>query len=241
MTDLSCCQAVFDRDPLLYLDLTEPVRRGTGQVLYAAPQGALVAVSNQGDAKVLYTFFAGSEAMADHLCRLIPSGVDFVNVHETCSFPALRRRFGFSVMHPCWQVGYTGQEPLPLPPTPFRIRPLSMAHLPLAEAHYPLAQSEYLAGRIAAGDLYGAFDGGQLAGFIGFHSEGTVGLLEVLPQYRRRGVATLLQTYMTNLELSRGHVPYGQVFEDNQPSLALQQRLGYRRSAGRIYWASAHN
>ena len=75
---------------------------------------------------------------------------------------------------------------------------------------------------------------------MGRHTEGTIGLLEVLPQYRRQGVATLLQRFMTNLELSRGHIPYGQVFEDNIPSLALQRSLGYRISDGLLYWVSTN-
>ena len=52
-----------------------------------------------------------------------------------------------------------------------------------------------------------------------------MGLLEVLPNY------------LTNLELSRGHIPYGQVFDGNEPSLALQRSLGYQRSAGLMYWS----
>lgn len=58
-----------------------------------------------------------------------------------------------------------------------------------------------------------------------------------LPNYRRQGIATLLQSYLTNLELSRGHIPYGQVFDGNEPSLALQRSLGYQRSAGLMYWS----
>ena len=112
-----------------------------------------------------------------------------------------------------------------------------MDHLPLVEAHYQLTDGGYLSGRIALGALYGAFDGANLAGFIGFHAEGTVGLLEVLPNYRRQGIATLLQSYLPNLELSRGHIPYGQVFDGNEPSLALQRSLGYQRSAGLMYWS----
>ena len=65
-----------------------------------------------------------------------------------------------------------------------------------------------------------------------------MGLLEVLPQYRRRKLATLLQAYMIRLELSRGHIPYGQVFDGNEPSLALQRSLGMVQSMGRLYWAA---
>ncbi|MCI9288136.1 MAG: hypothetical protein HFF23_01415 [Oscillospiraceae bacterium] len=42
---------------------------------------------------------------------------------------------------------------------------------------------------------------------------------------------------MIGLELSCGHVPYGQVFDGNDPSLALQRSLGMTRSMGRLYWA----
>lgn len=237
MTDLSRCQAVFHRDPVLYLDMTEPVRRGTGRVLFATPEGALVAVPNGDGGGAIYTLFAQNEAMADHLCRLIPDKPEFVTTHEALSFPALRRRFGYQSMTSCWQVGHLASVPLPLPHSPFQVRPLTPAQLPLVETHYHLASPGYLAQRVACGAMYGAFDGEALAGFIGLHAEGTVGLLEVLPQYRRRGVATLLQSYLTNLELSRGHIPYGQVFDGNEPSLALQRSLGYQCSAGPMYWS----
>lgn len=237
MADLSCCQAVFDRDPVLYMDMTEPVRRGTGQVVCAAPEGALVAVPNGDDGGVIYTLFAQNEAMAELLCRLIPTKPEFVTTHETLSFPAVQRHFGYQSMTPCWQVGYLSQDPLPLPRSPFQVWPLTPAQLPLVEAHYHLASPGYLAQRVSCGAMYGAFDGEELAGFIGLHAEGTVGLLEVLPQYRRRGVATLLQSYLTDLELSRGHIPYGQVFDGNAPSLALQRSLGYQCSAGPMYWS----
>ena len=237
MADLFCCQSVFDRDPVLYLDMTEPVRRGTGQVLYAAPEGAVVAVSNCDDDGIIYTLFAQNEAMADLQCRQIPGKPEFVATHEALSFPVVQRHFGYRSMTPCWQVGYLDQAPLPLPNnSPFQVRPLTPAQLPLVAAHYHLTGPGYLAQRVACGAMYGAFDGEDLAGFIGLHPEGTVGLLEVLPQYRRRGVATLLQSYLTDLELSRGHVPYGQVFDGNTPSLALQRSLGYQCSAGPMYW-----
>ena len=38
--------------------------------------------------------------------------------------------------------------------------------------------------------MHGAFQKGELLGFIGMHSEGSVGMLEVLPQHRRKGAAT---------------------------------------------------
>ena len=61
-TDLSICQAALNRDPVLYLDMTESVRRGDGRVLAASPWGALVAFTNLMDGPDYgYTMFADDE------------------------------------------------------------------------------------------------------------------------------------------------------------------------------------
>lgn len=238
--DLSPCQPVFDRDPALYLDLTEPVRRGAGEVLYASENGALVAVDlgrGTGDGQILFSLWAQDQDTARQLCRRIPCRPQSVTVHEACSLPALEEAFGYRKFNPCWQAGYFAKEPLPEPTLPFALVPLGPEHLDQVYGHYKLTGRDYLARRLAAGAMTGAFTAeGNLAGFMGTHEEGTLGLLEVLPGYRRQGVATLLQSHMTNLALQRGQIPYGQIFEGNAPSLALQRSLGFRCARGYLYW-----
>ena len=46
MDELACLKAVIDADPIRYLDLTQPLARGTGQVVDADAQGALVRVGD---------------------------------------------------------------------------------------------------------------------------------------------------------------------------------------------------
>lgn len=236
--DLSPCRPVFDQDPALYLDLTEPVRRGTGTVCYAAEGGALVAVElEEGDGLTLYTLWARDGETARRLCRLIPPHPFSVTPHEASSLPALREAFGYRDFNPCRQAGYFSPKPLPEPKSPFVVRPLGPEHLAEVAEHYHLTGADYVAGRLAAGVMIGAFSPeGRLAGFMGTHDEGTLGLLEVLPDYRRQGVARLLQSHMTNRALQRGELPYGQIFEGNTPSLALQRSLGFRCSKGFLYW-----
>ena len=41
--------------------------------------------------------------------------------------------------------------------------------------------------------MTGAFLDGVLAGLIGIHEEGSIGMLEVLPAYRRRGLGYALE------------------------------------------------
>ena len=238
-TDLSICRDALNRDPVLYLDLTEAVRRGDGRVLGAAPGGALVAFTNLIDGPDFgYTMFAGDLETAQALCDLIPPGPGFLTVHERGYFDLLNERFGFSEINACWQVGYLHTAPPPLPELGVEVRPLEASCLPTVCANYDLEDGEYLSWLISRGELVGAFDGDTLMAFAGCHAEGSMGLLEVLPQYRRRGLATLLQSHLIKLELSRGHIPYGQVFDGNLPSLALQQSLGMARSMGKLYWAA---
>lgn len=238
LADLSPCRPVFDQDPALYLDLTEPVRRGTGTVCYAAEDGALVAVElEEGDDLTLYTLWARDGETARRLCRLIPPHPFSVTPHEACSLAALREAFGYRDFNPCRQAGYFSPKPLPEPKSPFVVRPLGPEHLAEVAEHYHLTGADYVAGRLEAGVMIGAFSPeGRLAGFMGTHDEGTLGLLEVLPDYRRQGVARLLQSHMTNRALQRGELPYGQIFEGNTPSLALQRSLGFRCSKGFLYW-----
>lgn len=236
MCDLSICQEALNRDPVLYLDLTEAVRRGEGHVVAALPHGALAAFRNYGR-ELGFTMFADDLETAQALLSLLPPDPGFLTVHEDIYRAELQKRFGFDRLNPCWQLGWLRPAPPPLPDVAADIRQLDQSHLPTVLANYSLTDEEYLSELIGRGELHGAFNGNTLMAFIGRHAEGSIGLLEVLPQYRRRGLATLLQSYMIGLELSRGRVPYGQVFDGNDASLALQQSLGMSRSMGLLYWA----
>ena len=87
-----------------------------------------------------------------------------------------------------------------------------------------------------AGVIYGAFAGGELAGFIGKHEEGSVGLLFVFPEFRRMGIAEALERNYVNRELAEGNVAYGQIFVGNTPSRQLQEKLGMDFSDKFICW-----
>lgn len=238
-TDLSICQDVLNRDPVLYLDLTETVRRGESHVIAALPHGALAAFRNyEKDGQDLgFTMFADDLETAQILLALIPPKPDFITVHEKFYQDELKKRFGFTQLNPCWQQGWLCTTPPPLKDTTVDIRQLDQSHLSIVLANYSLTDEKYLSWLITRGELYGAFEAGALLAFVGRHAEGSMGLLEVLPPYRRRGLATLLQSYMIGLELSRGRVPYGQVFDGNDASLALQRSLGMTSSMQPLYWA----
>lgn len=101
--------------------------------------------------------------------------------------------------------------------------------------------SSYIEERIAAKEMFGAFfvsEAGtnMLAGYIGKHAEGSIGMLTVFPEFRRHKIAMALETYMINRELELGYTPYGQVREDNTASIAMQEKMNLYFSKSPIYW-----
>ena len=63
-----------------------------------------------------------------------------------------------------------------------------------------------------------------------------MGLLEILPVYRRKGYGTELESFMIAEMLRQGLIPYCQFKTDNLESRALQEKIGLRISDQTICW-----
>ncbi|MEM5769829.1 MAG: GNAT family N-acetyltransferase, partial [Bacillota bacterium] len=132
---------------------------------------------------------------------------------------------------------YLSSDAPPAKPGPgVTLRVLEPEHLEfvLTQYSHPTDRA-YVASRIAEGML-GAYVDGRLAGFIGTHAEGTMGMLEVLPEYRRMGLAYTLEAALIGRQLARGYVPHAQIVCDNTPSLRLQEKLGMTFSEQPLVW-----
>ena len=107
------------------------------------------------------------------------------------------------------------------------IKPFPKEELPfLLSVYDPDGDPAGYEDAVRAGDVLAAYRDGKIAGFIGFHEDGSGGMLEVLPEFRRLGIGTALEIALHNLALSRGWTPYGQIRIENEASLKLQERLG---------------
>ena len=95
---------------------------------------------------------------------------------------------------------------------------------------------EELARVVGRGSILLGYHGDRLVGFIGEHLEGSMGLLYVFPEFRRRGFAAALQRRLIARTMERGFVPFGQVERDNLASLRLQEKFGMTRSERLIVW-----
>lgn len=233
------CQAVIDRDPLLYVDVTEALRRGIGQVLYADEAACLIGFPH-GDKPIteFTTLCADLDAAKRVFPRLPWEREILVGVHEEHCVPYLNghypvKPFLGEAFH---QMVYRQPAPPPLPDSPFAVRTLDASYFPQVAAIHKEEDPEYLRERLETGVMLGAFDGEVLAGFIGVHGEGSMGLLQVRPDYRRRGLGKLLELHQIRRHLEQGETPYGSVLTTNAASLALQRSVGMTFSAPTFHW-----
>ena len=85
--------------------------------------------------------------------------------------------------------------------------------------------------------MIGAFLGEYLVGFVGQHEEGSMGLLEVLPEYRGKGFGKALLAAAVNWQLERGQIPYSQIIDGNIKSYQLHQSMGFLITPQvSVYW-----
>jgi len=220
------------RKPLLNMDMLEGIRRGEAELLQVSELGVLLFHT----ACKTYMISTDREETAALMIASIPAA-DLIVAHQDFYVPQVRHKFTLSKMITVHQAAYPHGEPFPEPELPFAILPLDERHLDFVHHHYSHpAEKDYLLERLRSGVMLGAFTEGRLAGFIGMHTEGTIGMLEVLPEFRRRGIAEALEIRMINRCLAQGFTPFAQVAPDNTASLTLQRKLRFTLSEETVLW-----
>lgn len=223
----------LSQDRLFYMDMLEPIRRGSARLLYAEEDGVLLHERESG----AHMLTVRDEAALEKVLPLL-SGCEVLVGHELWCKDALVRCSGLREEELLlYQAGWMEPEPPAALPFNGELRLLTEDWAPWAYEHYshPFGGVEYMVGAVRRGML-GAFVAGEPAGFVSFHDEGTIGMLEVLPQYRRRGLGEVLLRAAVRLALERGQYAFGQVRVENAPSLALQRKVGMTVSKDILYW-----
>ncbi len=224
--------AYLERDKTLRIDMIEAIRRGGAKVLYAAPDAVVLMKMNRFCLIVSDTVEAGVRALA-----AVPSECRLFVAHNEASRDAVFQAYpNINHASACWQAYYPKTEPMPTMDV-CEIKPFPMDQIPFLMSVYdPEGDPKRYEDRVKAGDVLAAYKDGELAGFIGFHGDGSGGMLEVLPKFRRLGIGSALEIALHNEALRRGWTPYGQIYTHNNASRRLQESLGMVISDGAIYW-----
>lgn len=172
--------------------------------------------------------------------------IECIAIHQREMVPFMEKYFHLKTDMECLQGAYTRREKLPVRglygpdgrgENGFLIRTLTEEFIPFVAEHYSeIGSPEYVTERILHGAVYGAFYEEKIVGFIADHEEGSIGMLYVLPEYRKRHVAMALETYCMNLAVERGEIPYGQVVLGNEASIRLQEKMGICFAKGTVVW-----
>ena len=249
---LDKCREVLKKQKLLHVDMTELIARGQAELVYH--NGATICLYDFASGIYFHTTDRveqgriGLEKIKEHsLAAGAMEELEYLALHQDYMQESATEIFGMKTAMVCSQAVYTKKEKLPITglysmnekctELPIQIRRLGAEDFAEAAGHYEgMDGIDYLRERMEKGWLYGAYYEGKLAGFAGMHTEGSLGMLQVFPEYRRRKIGKALETYMINLALDLGHVPYGQVVEGNEKSMGLQEALGLCFAKSPVYW-----
>lgn len=179
------------------------------------------------------TIFAASfSSDADTVADAIPMDARLVDVHDERLFRILASR-GYSFEEPCYLFSYHGSRK---DEGKYAFREFSQKDFPIYAEHYKSGDEEELMKDVLDKRVIGIYDDKILMGFAGFHKEGSMGMLEVFPSFRRKGVGTCLISHLINLRLDSGCIPFCNVYVSNEPSIRLQAVLGMSKAKGLSYW-----
>ncbi|SFQ31817.1 Ribosomal protein S18 acetylase RimI [Lachnospiraceae bacterium XBB1006] len=148
---------------------------------------------------------------------------------------AMFKKYDFADGLECFQVAYYSDD-MPEVSDALDIRLAEEKDVPFLMENYDALSEEEMREEVKLGNILLGYEGNEIAGFVGEHLEGSIGLLHVLPKFRRKGYAIQLENAYIRKNMEAGFVPFGQVEIHNQASLALQEKLGLTRSEGTMIW-----
>lgn len=222
----------LNKNLILYAGLLQVIRRGTADILEESDKGVFL-----------------RDVVSD--CFMLAAdnnrtGEEWLKMHEDLDYKLLllfrrdlagfaRKRYGLSFMLECFQAVYAAKKP-PARHGDLKIKAAADKDFQLISDHYGMVSEQELRRIIRLGNLFMGFHDGKAVGFVGEHLEGSMGLLEVFPQYRGRGYGTELESFMIGHMLEKEQIPFCQVETDNYRSMGLQKKLGLTISEERMYW-----
>lgn len=221
----------LSKNKTFYAGLIDAVNNENSKILFCNPNGLLIYLKDE------YSFIAETKEAAEKMIDAIENPEDSsILVFNDCAKDLIIEKFNFNVYSECHEAVYFSKEPLPVDENA-DIRKLGDEYTDFVASNYSLFYDpQYIAERIAAETMYGIFIENKIAGFIGIHDHGSLGMLEILPKFRRRGLAGNLLAYMTNLLVKRNELPRSDLIITNEASIHLHKSLNYDVSTESFYW-----
>ena len=224
----------LEKDRFLYAGFIQLFLRGTAQIIEEAPDGFFVKDTRSG----VYMFAADNGAAAERIiskhkdepCRIAVAA-------DAYSADALQKFYGFTKRVPVTQGVYEKDEPPHVTAPGLTIRPAREEDVAFVTEHYRLQAKGEIEEITKTGELFiGVNEKGERVGFLGRHREGSMGLLVILPEFRRHGYAGAMESFLVDKTLKEGLIAYGHILIGNDASTTLQNGLGFTLKDDLLYW-----
>lgn len=225
---------MLSKDFLLNVDMLECIRRGSAEILWASDEAVLlIDIPSQ-----IYILSVNNTEIAKNLINTLPNHLNLIVTHDKFSFDLLNKKFNFNETMICYNTVYTKKTPIKILNSIVEVKALTLEHKDIITKKYSkidMVDTNYIENRLKANVMLGTFINNNLCGFIGNHEEGSIGMLEVFPEYMGKGIGSTLQIAATNYALANKRYAYGQVIEANVASTALQKKLDFQFSKSKVY------
>lgn len=236
-TELLACKQLLLKNKLHHRDMLELINRGRAELVCMGEAYAVLRDRRSGIYEI--TAVRGSEqelaAIEEALRKEQESGrrISCVMAHQQEIGERLAEAYDLKQTQCFVQWVYTRKEVLPMRGAD--VRRLTRAHLSQIQTCIAALTERQLIERLDAGAVLGIFAEEELAGFGGEYAEGGMGMLYVLPRYRGKGFAGMLESSLINQTLQRGDTPFCQIEEGNLTAVRIQEKLGLYPAAGRVW------
>lgn len=216
-------------DEISNIDMLEPIRRGVADIIYAADDGVIILE------KISEALMAHMDDLKKFKSLINIENYNLFAVHQKDMAQWIKESKNLNDDFEAYQAVYMKKE---LIEGDFSdIRNLSLDYTDIVCKNYhSMDDTEYIQKLISKGHMWGIFEGNEMAGFAGIHSEGSMGLLEIFPEHRRKGYGYKLEAFLINYFLENGRIPFCQVIAGNENSFALQKKVGMEISKETTIW-----
>ena len=205
-----------------------------GQIIYAEKDGLLMFF------KGIHVLFGTSGQGLEKALSLVEDANCFV-CSSSEEGDAVRQRFkNIKNKKACYQILYKEPFGVKIPADTV------VKELPPTDENIDFVTSTYTLG-FAREDIkrlmqdftfYATYTGGEISGYIGRHDEGSIGLLEIMPKFRRMGLGAFLVDYSVKMVNGEGDIAYCNIEVSNEKSLKMHLKMNFTPSDKLVYWCN---
>lgn len=219
----------YSQNPLLTANIRNAFLRGAAEVLEETEEGIFI-YDREGE---LYLLYAPAEQGKAWLRKHEALDYKRMILYDDALIAFANERYGLAIDEKCRQAVWT-KPYLPEIREKLRVRIAEENDGPTCfhiyrgspDVHHAITKRKVLLG----------YEGENLAGMAGIHDEGSMGMLVILPPFRRKGYGAELEKRLIARQLEGGYVPFVHVYLSNTASLALQANIGMDVSEGTLTW-----